>query len=333
MDIELLLATARHNEQIWRQFQTFELELLACRHWQGLFDMLFVTLPERLGFCSVQLAIFDPNKRMQQSLSRQLGDAQRYQAKLQFLPSLPGSLQQAHVLLPHELALTRFHSGLHLPLRKQRQVFGYLRLFSLQPNRFDHDRATDFIEHTVAVFAAAIELVLQTEEIERLAYEDPLTRVRNRRGMSQAFDAQLARSLREKQSLGMALIDLDHFKSINDRYGHATGDRTLVHFCALARSCLRPFDYLGRMGGEEFLLILPACDPDVVRQVVERIRVLTEQTYFFDDKQTPFNLTVSGGMGSLQAKERTLEDVMSVLDKGLYQAKQQGRNRMTRVRL
>ncbi len=332
MDIEYLYATARQNEQIWRQFQQLELDTLACRHWQGLFDMLFVTLPNRMGFCAVELAFFDPNRRIQNSLLRQLGTLDRYRACLHFLPSLPASLQSLHVLAAHELALSRYASGMHLPLRKQKQIFGYLRLFASADHRFDQHSATDFIEHYSAILAAAVELVLQTEEIERLAYEDPLTQVRNRRGMTQAFDAQLARSCRQEKPLGVVLLDLDHFKAINDSHGHATGDRTLVHFCAIARSCLRPFDYLGRMGGEEFLIILPDCDTQAVLRVVERLRQLVQQTYFFNDLQQPFNITVSGGWGSVAAKEYSLEEVMAKLDKALYKAKQQGRNRINPVK-
>lgn len=328
MDLESLIANAKRNEQVLKQFQQMELKLLACRHWQGLFDTLFVELPEQFRLDRFELAIYDPNQRVQASIARQLGGLERYRACFHFLPCLSASQQQAHHLSAHELMLTSWQSGLHLPLRKQRQHFGYVRMLSACPERFTENRAIDFIEHFTVVLAACIELVLQTEEIERLAYEDPLTQARNRRGIGQAYYAQLARTNRQNSCLGMALVDLDHFKQVNDEHGHATGDRTLVHFCQLLKQCLRPFDYIGRMGGEEFLLILPECEPEQLKQVVNRVRLRTAEHAFINDQNQHFQVTLSGGFGHLQGSSPSLEAVTARLDKALYEAKHQGRNRM-----
>ncbi|SAJ32395.1 diguanylate cyclase [Enterobacter cloacae] len=123
---------------------------------------------------------------------------------------------------------------------------------------------------------------------------------------------------------GLALIDLDHFKRINDRHGHAAGDRVLQTFAAVARSCLRDGDVLARYGGEEFVLLLPHADAEQLESCCERLRLAFEQAEPVG--VTVDTLSLSVGMTLLYADD-DLDEALQRADQALYRAKRGGRNR------
>lgn len=172
----------------------------------------------------------------------------------------------------------------------------------------------------------------QTEQRLRSAAEiDPLTAALNRRGFLAKGEKALELAAREKQNVGLILFDLDHFKSINDRYGHLAGDDVLATFVALAKGLLRPTDILGRMGGEEFAIILPGADEDSARCVAERIRS-TFNKRVFDHGGIAVRASVSAGIAVHPAETARLNHLISKADEALYKAKAAGRNR-TKVAL
>ena len=116
------------------------------------------------------------------------------------------------------------------------------------------------------------ELIRMREELRRQALYDPLTQILNRRGGLLALDSELGRAVRKSTPLAVAIVDLDHFKLVNDSYGHAAGDAVLRQVCKRMTSTLRTYDSLSRYGGEEFLIVLPECDVDLARRVLDRVR-------------------------------------------------------------
>lgn len=158
------------------------------------------------------------------------------------------------------------------------------------------------------------------------AETDYLTGLPNRRAMMNQLGAQIERSIVTGAGLSIALIDLDHFKSINDGFGHETGDRVLQDFAACATETLREGDLFGRVGGEEFLLLMPGTDQDRAVRVLERLR-LALHGRVLRIAGVKLRYTFSGGIAQWRAG-KTLDDLYREADIVLYQAKEAGRDQV-----
>jgi diguanylate cyclase (GGDEF)-like protein len=177
-----------------------------------------------------------------------------------------------------------------------------------------------------AIQRAKAELLQAQESLRFHAEHDALTGVRNRRAIRDVLRKELARCRRERNTLGVILADVDHFKKINDHYGHAAGDAVLVAVVQRITSTLRSYDLLGRYGGEEFLIIAPGCDLDLAQKLAERVRAAVGNE--------PIDLgndyaTVSLSLGvTLGTAESDPEFLVAQADTAMYQAKRKGRNRL-----
>jgi len=174
-------------------------------------------------------------------------------------------------------------------------------------------------------------LILAQAALREQATTDALTKVWNRRMILEILERELARAARAGTWLSAVLIDLDHFKSINDSLGHIVGDSVLRQAAGRMKGLSRTYDSFGRYGGEEFLLILPGCDANAARNQAERLRSELESSpVALDD--TTLQLTASFGVTSLKADSATEPNaVLRATDDALYRAKQQGRNRVVYV--
>jgi len=164
----------------------------------------------------------------------------------------------------------------------------------------------------------------RTEDLQRLTEVDPLTGLLNRRGMTARFEQEIARQSRQGGSMGMMLLDLDHFKQVNDTHGHAAGDLALCAVANILGTMKRSYDYAGRWGGEEFLLLLPQCSEQDLRVIAERIRTAVAQLQIESGAQS-FSLTVSIGI-YFSATPQTLDAMLQQVDRAMYAAKAAGRN-------
>jgi two-component system, cell cycle response regulator len=167
------------------------------------------------------------------------------------------------------------------------------------------------------------------DEMKRLATFDALTGLWNRRVVLEHLEKEWDRASREKQALSIVLADIDHFKLFNDRYGHALGDRVLVHLSNILREMVRPYDGLGRYGGEEFLLFFPECDHEKGMQIAERLRQELESCPLTEETQQ-LQVTASlGGTTFYPAKGNcSVNHLLKIADDALYEAKKTGRNRI-----
>ncbi len=170
------------------------------------------------------------------------------------------------------------------------------------------------------------ELANAKEAAEQLARTDTLTGLPNRRCFFERSEAELLRSRRFEHPLSLFILDIDHFKSINDRYGHAFGDQALQAVASVIRDCLRDTDILGRIGGEEFAAVLPQSDTDSALQIAERLRLCIEELEFLTNGDR-LTLSASIGLATLHDGE-SLDQLMARADELLYQAKNSGRNRV-----
>ena len=164
-------------------------------------------------------------------------------------------------------------------------------------------------------------------EAERVADErsrtDALTGILNRGALYRALDEEIARAVRERLPLGVGMLDIDHFKRVNDSRGHAAGDAVLCEIVDRIRSVMRPYDTLGRIGGEEFVLIAPGVDEPGLREVLERVRrTVGACPVVYDGHE--FLLTVSIG-GALWVGEGG-DELIACADAALYRAKEGGRD-------
>lgn len=164
-------------------------------------------------------------------------------------------------------------------------------------------------------------------QLMRLATEDNLTGMPNRGRTAELAMAALAAAAAEQRPLTVAIIDLDHFKAINDRCGHATGDFVLREFARVSRGSLRAGDILGRWGGEEFLLILPDTTLDAALASVERLRVLALAIPVPSaENESPVRVTFSAGLATTADGARSLDEIIGRADAALYEAKNEGRD-------
>lgn len=166
------------------------------------------------------------------------------------------------------------------------------------------------------------------EEIYRLTIIDALTQTHNQRSMLEFLDRELVRSNRHGRPLALVMFDIDHFKSVNDSYGHLAGDFALRELSNLVRGMVRREDLFARYGGEEFCIVLVETGMPEARDVAERIRKLIEDHDFrFEDAE--FRLTISMGIAATSGDESlTTKEMVRRADERLYQAKNSGRNRI-----
>ncbi len=171
-------------------------------------------------------------------------------------------------------------------------------------------------------FGFAYRTEQQRQQLHELAIRDPLTGAANRRSMEEELQVAIEASRREPRPYGLAIMDIDHFKRVNDDHGHAAGDQVLIDLVGLVRSTTRKADRLFRFGGEEFVLLIPGVDTDALRTISENLRARLGETLATHGEP----VTVSIGAAALLPGE-TWAAWMARADAALYQAKREGRNR------
>lgn len=193
----------------------------------------------------------------------------------------------------------------------------------------------EFAEAAITAAVAVIQRAQVVEHamadnarLERLAHTDPLTQLLNRRALTERLEREMERAMRYDSTLALLLVDLDHFKAVNDTLGHLVGDDALREVARLLRETVRTTDVVARYGGEEFLVLLPETDDTGAEAFAERIREAVE-AHPFDGGGAPLRLTASLGVALYPAPRiRTAEDLFVRADAALYRAKAEGRNRV-----
>lgn len=187
---------------------------------------------------------------------------------------------------------------------------------------------------TVSCLFAFYEYVRQTsfkrikemsQKFEKQAMRDPLSGLLNRRGMQEELQQEFARNKRYENDLTVMMCDIDHFKNVNDTYGHDQGDEIIRSLGKTFKLELRKQDSVARWGGEEYLFLLPETGGAQALLLAEKLRAKIEQTQYHHDDQT-FNITISIGLHQIVEND-TINKAISQADSNLYKAKENGRNR------
>lgn len=179
----------------------------------------------------------------------------------------------------------------------------------------------------VAIARDVTEAVRARQELFALATKDALTGLRNRRYFLEGAETEFARARRHGRGFSLLILDVDHFKKVNDTYGHAAGDRCLQGLAEVCNRNLREVDLIGRLGGEEFAVAMPEADLATARLVAERLRQQIAENEVAGD-QGPLRITVSIGVSSARPEDKGLDQTLRRADQALYTAKNSGRNRV-----
>lgn len=218
--------------------------------------------------------------------------------------------------------------------------FGQTAIIAMGAFSFTPDHVMDAVSYrsglamlSLAPLAVACAYVLRMQALHRLNHavnHDFLTGVLARRALMERGQKLLTRLAEEGQSIAVLMVDMDHFKQINDRYGHAQGDAVLQAFALQAHKALRPEDLVGRMGGEEFAIVLPRTTHEQALRVAQRLCELMRQQVFQVNPQQEIRITISIGLyaAAESVPSDSLEALLSRADQALYRAKNSGRNQV-----
>lgn len=338
-----LLSRLRENERVWSGFRSLEIELLSARTLHELFKVVTEFLPQRFPSISqITVAWLDPEYELTRFLNntdpvlaRRVVGLRGFDSEHELPrehprlgPLTPGLHRLLFPQSPHTLS-----SAAIVPLRLHGEWVGTLNQASQEAGHYAPGMATDLLEHLALVFALCVENALNRIRLQRDGLTDSLTGVANRRFFERRLQEEVSQWLRHGGYLSCLLVDIDHFKEINDRHGHPAGDRVLQQVAQALSKGLRTSDVLARHGGEEFVLLLPATDTIRAREIAERLRL--EISRIRPEIPTPqaVTVTVSIGIAALEPAQRSrLEDpglwLIRCADEALYQAKAQGRNRV-----
>lgn len=342
--LEALTEQVRLNDEKLRSSQQREIRLLQAPDLDALLHEMTEGLRQSFDLRSVSVVLRDPGHDIRHLLLAT--DVER-DPDLIFVDTLVG-------LAPQYVALRRpwlggfaacdhglvvgLSDGLAsiamIPLRRRDELIGSINLGSADPNRYTARHASDFLAHLGVVASLCIENAVNRARLRQSGFTDVLTGWHNRRYLQARMKEELARASRDGRSLVCMMLDVDHFKRVNDNWGHAAGDAVLRELAHRVDAEVRSSDVAARFGGEEFVILLPRTTSDEGRRVAERIRDAVAVAPFELRDGEHVAVTVSIGIaefrpGAGRSDLKSLgEALIARADAALYDAKAAGRDRV-----
>ncbi len=342
---ELTAEVARNDDKMGRTLQR-ELQLLQAEDLDTLLNVLVDGLRSSYGLEYVSVVLCDPDHDIRHLLLAN-GTPVESHARLVMVESLSGLAPQYIAL--HQPWLGSFAGCDHqmicpdadalksiamIPLTHRGKLIGSINLCSSDPTRFTRDHAADFLAHLGIIASFCVENTINRARLLRSGFTDVLTGWNNRRYLSVRLVEELARARRDQSGIVCLMLDVDHFKRVNDTWGHAAGDAVLRELAQRIEAQVRASDVAARYGGEEFVVLLPNTESASARLLAERIRKAISAT--------PINLpcgemvTVTASIGISEVRpdpdDKDLKTVGDSLvaraDVALYAAKSAGRDRV-----
>ncbi len=334
------------NESLLRKTQERELELLRAGSLAKLLERMIYGLKHSYQLDAVHLVLQDPQHEIRHLLS---GDSALLEGlrEVRFVDVLTTMAPQLTVLerpwlgpfhvADHELlvpGVRNVGSLAIIPLLRNEQLDGVLVFSSTDPFRFTSELATDFLAHLGVVAAICIENSINRARLVRSGLTDFLTGFHNRRYLNARLREELARAQRVQQTIACLMIDVDHFKRINDQYGHLAGDAVLREVAQRIDAEMRTSDTGARFGGDEFAIVLPQGNLVDGERVAARVLEAVSGQAFVIGGQTTETVTLSIGVAAASPPSGVrdykvlAERLIAEADAALYRAKSAGRNRV-----
>lgn len=338
-----LFDAVRKSGTILKNFQSFEMRLFSLDSLAEMFAYILDNAKDIFDLDFVSLSLIDDCGEIARSLDDDFFNRSGYQG-LMLLCDRSG---YGHIVNPYVGSCDREHFR-HLfapfedtpasiaitPLYRRGKYLGTLNLGSRLPDRFITSMSTDFITHLGIIVSMCLENRLNIETIRRTSYVDTLTGVNNRRFLEQRIGEELDRCFRNQGPLTCMFLDIDYFKSVNDKYGHQVGDKVLSTVAKTIKSQLRNNDVLARYGGEEFVALLTDINESKGFEIAERIR-RTVQSLKISFSEITIPVTLSIGLSTyLSDKKNPISTseaaarLIKTADFAMYRAKNKGRNRI-----
>jgi len=344
--LEALTAEVARNDEIMRRTQMRELRLLQAENLDGLIRALIDGLRVSYGVDYVSLVVCDPDHDIRHLLLANGTPAEEFRDLL-VVESIAGlapqyiALQQpwlgSFAACDHQLICPGAEDAKSIamiPLSHRGKLLGSINLCSTDPMRFTHVHASDFLAHMGVIASFCIENVVNRARLLRSGFTDVLTGWHNRRYLTVRIGEELARARRDRTRLVCLMLDVDHFKQVNDTWGHAAGDVVLKELAQRIESQVRASDVAARYGGEEFVVLLPGTDVASASKLAERIRTEIAASPIGLPGGEEVVITASIGIAEISPGPndkdlKTLGDsLIARADVALYAAKSAGRDRV-----
>jgi len=339
-----LTEEARKNDDAWRRAQAREMQLLEADTLDALLERLTAGLRESYRLEAATLVIADPDHEIRRLLASQ-GRPRGQHGDVVFVDTVQGVApalaagrrpwlgtfsrsEHAHLFS----APKALESVALLPLTRQERLIGCLSFGSRERERFLSVLGTDFLHHLAVIAAFSLESAVNRARLVRSGFTDVLTGWHNRRYLLSRLHEELARCRRERTPLTCLMIDVDHFKSVNDRFGHLAGDAVLRQLAHCISAEVRGSDVSARYGGEEFVVLLPGTPMSAGYLLAERIRaaVAAEPFELTPGARLPVTVSIGVAEHAPAPEDRDFkaagERLLALADVALYEAKAGGRN-------
>ena len=244
-------------------------------------------------------------------------------------PALIGAAQKDRRFLPDVDCATKFitRTVLCVPIFSKKRPVAVLEMLNKIGKPFDRQDLR-LLTHLAEQASIALERATLQEQATNLGLTDELTRMYNARYFEQALDREIRRCRRYGSMMALIFVDLDHFKTINDRYGHLMGSQCLAKVAQIMATSVRDVDILARYGGDEFVVILPETTVATAKAVAERLHAEIGSHVFLKETGANVHISASIGIAGFPDHARTKEEIIRKADEAMYQAKDAGRNRL-----
>jgi diguanylate cyclase (GGDEF)-like protein len=344
--LDELTAEVARNDNKMRRSQQRELRLLQAMDLGSLFEELIGGLRESFQLEYVSVVLCDPDHDIRHLLLASGTPVESF-PHLTMVESLTGLAPQyvalqrpwlgAYAACDHQLIFPGA-SGIAtvamIPLIFRDKLIGSINLGSNDAHRFTRDHASDFLAHLGVIGSFCIENGLNRARLLRSGFTDVLTGWHNRRYLQVRLKEELARACRHSSNLVCLMLDIDHFKRVNDTWGHSAGDAVLQELAQRVEAQVRASDVAARYGGEEFVVLLPSTDDEAGARLAERIRAAVSATPIDLPGGESVHITASIGIAGI-APDKDATDLKTIADSliaradvALYRAKTAGRDKV-----
>ena len=335
---DVILAQLEANEQVAKKFHYIETSVLTVLNFRDFFEQLLTKISQTFLIPHVWISIIQESNIAGQILTME--DSAILKSNTSFLTekvfmTLVGpcrlpllvnqNLEQFTPLMPPESNYVLGSLAL-VPIFLGDITVGSLNLADVSQERFKPGIDTDLLANLALKISLCLSNVAAHERLRAMAFNDPLTGLLNRRIMETILEREFERSMRYGSHLSVVFLDLDHFKNINDTFGHDQGDRTLVYFAGKLENAKRGTDIVARFAGDEFVVILPSTTDIEAESYIQRLETLmAEQPLKIE--QGYLTIEFSWGIASIESPDiKTYSNLLKLADQRLYQSKSAKKN-------